>query len=65
MIKLRDFSGVTVIVNVTEIKMVIGHGNKSKIYVKELLAPLIVEHSVEEIEDLISLKNTILRLTEK
>ncbi|HHR1268020.1 TPA: hypothetical protein ACS61N_004582 [Klebsiella oxytoca] len=61
MIKLTEFSGKTVIVRITEIRMVHSHGDKSLVYVKDIHEPIKVKHRLEEIENLILIQNAILQ----
>lgn len=65
MIKLTDFSGRTVIVRITEIRMVHSHGDKSVVFIKDIQEPIKVNHRLEEIEKLIKTQNAILNLNEK
>lgn len=60
MIKLTDFSGRTVIVRITEIRMVHSHGDKSLVFIKDIHEPLKVNHRLEEIEKLIQTQNAIM-----
>ena len=61
MIKLTDYSGKTVIVRITEIRMVHSHGDKALVFVKDVHEPIKVNHRLEEIETLILMQNAILQ----
>lgn len=65
MIRLTDYSGKTVIVRITEIRMVHSHGDKSLVYIKDIHDPMKVNHKLEEIEALINTQNVILNLNDK
>lgn len=65
MIRLTDYSGKTVIVRITEIRMVHSHGDKSLVYIKDIHDPMKVNHKLEEIEALINTQNAILNLNDK
>lgn len=65
MIKLTDFSGKTVIVRITEIRMVHSHGDKSIVFIKDIQDPIKVNHKLEEIEEIIKTQNSILNLDER
>jgi hypothetical protein len=65
MIKLTDYSGKTVIVRITEIRMVHSHGDKSLVFIKDIHEPIKVNHRLEEIEGLIQTQNSIMNLDDK
>ena len=65
MIKLTDYSGKTVIVRITEIRMVQSHGDKSLVFINAIHEPIKVNHSLEAIEGLIQTQNSIMNLDDK
>lgn len=65
MIKLTDYSGKTIIVRITEIRMVHSHGDKSIVFIKEIHEPIKVNHTLEELEALIKTQNDIVSLDER
>lgn len=65
MIRLTDYSGKTVIVRITEIRMVHSHGDKPLVYIKDTHEPMKVNHKLEETETLINTQNATLNLNDK